>query len=103
MLVGIGLISSITESTSRIATICYQIPAGAGIGMVFAASYFPVLAPLPTKMNAAALSFFVFIRTFAQACNFSRSLSLVSANIIRRAGRLYIDLGSDNWRCNSPE
>ncbi|RDX51312.1 Mfs1.2 [Lentinus brumalis] len=77
MLVGIGLISSITESTSRIATICYQIPAGAGIGMVFAASYFPVLAPLPTKMNAAALSFFVFIRTFAQACNFSRSLSLI--------------------------
>ncbi|TFK85289.1 hypothetical protein K466DRAFT_601302 [Polyporus arcularius HHB13444] len=66
MLVGIGLISSITETTSRIATICYQIPAGAGIGMVFAASYFPVLAPLPTKMNAAALSFFVSIRIFAQ-------------------------------------
>ncbi len=74
MLVGIGLISSITETTSRIATNCYQIPAGAGIGMVFAASYFPVLGPLPTKMNAAALSFFLSIRTFAQVYTSARSL-----------------------------
>ena len=34
-------------------------------GMLYAATYFPVLAPLPVSENAHALAFFSFCRTFA--------------------------------------
>ncbi|KAM5530941.1 hypothetical protein V8D89_015386 [Ganoderma adspersum] len=66
ILVGLGLMSSVTESTSRATAIGFQIPIGVGIGMIFAAAYFPVLAPLPPTSNAPALALFVFLRTFAQ-------------------------------------
>ena len=36
-----------------------------GAGMLQAATYFPVLAPLPISENAHALTFFAFCRTFA--------------------------------------
>lgn len=32
----------------------------------FTATTFPILAPLPVELNASALSFFIFIRTFFQ-------------------------------------
>lgn len=34
-------------------------------GMLYSATYFPVLAPLPLSENAHALAFFSFCRTFA--------------------------------------
>ncbi|KAI0730581.1 Mfs1.2 [Earliella scabrosa] len=66
MLIGLGLTSTMSESTSRAASIGYQIPTGIAIGMTYSATYFPVLAPLPLESSAPALSFFVFVRTFAQ-------------------------------------
>lgn len=36
-----------------------------GAGLLQAATYFPVLAPLPVSKNAHALAFFAFCRTFA--------------------------------------
>ncbi|PIL24610.1 MFS general substrate transporter [Ganoderma sinense ZZ0214-1] len=66
ILLGLGLLSSVTESTRRAASIGFQVPIGVGIGMIYAAAYFPVLAPLPPTSNAPALALFVFLRTFAQ-------------------------------------
>ncbi|KAI1791873.1 Mfs1.2 [Ganoderma leucocontextum] len=66
ILLGLGLMSSVTESTRRATSIGFQIPIGVGIGMIYAAAYFPVLAPLPPTSNAPALALFVFLRTFAQ-------------------------------------
>ena len=75
ILIGLGLMSSVTESTSRATSIGFQVPIGVGVGMIFAASYFPVLAPLPPTSNAPALALFVFLRTFAQVCHYSRGCS----------------------------
>lgn len=66
MMIGLGLMSTVTESTSRGKSIGYQVLVGVGIGIVYSASYFPVLAPLPVSSNAPALSLFVFLRNFAQ-------------------------------------
>ncbi|KAJ6456450.1 major facilitator superfamily domain-containing protein [Mycena sanguinolenta] len=66
LLIGIGLLSSVTENTSRATSIGFQIIIGIGVGILYSAAYFPVLAPLPVTSNAFALSFFVFIRTLAQ-------------------------------------
>lgn len=66
MILGMGLTSTITETTSRATSIGFQILLGVGVGTLFTASYFPVLAALPVTSNAPALSFFVFLRTFSQ-------------------------------------
>ena len=36
-----------------------------GAGIIYAGTYFPVLAPLNVKDNAYALSFFAYCRSFA--------------------------------------
>ncbi|EIN09718.1 MFS general substrate transporter [Punctularia strigosozonata HHB-11173 SS5] len=66
-IVGVALISTVTESTTKASSIGYQIIAGSGIGIIFSAAYFPVLAPLPITSNSPALALFMFFRTFAQA------------------------------------
>lgn len=70
MLIGLGLTSTVTENTARGTSIGFQIIAGAGIGILYSASYFPVLAPLPVSSNAYALSFFIFLRTLAQVSTY---------------------------------
>lgn len=40
------------------------IPWSAGIGLLFAATTFPVLAPLPPSLAGQALAFLVFVRNF---------------------------------------
>ena len=41
---------------------------GFGSGIVYASTYFPILAPLPVSENAHALSFLAFCRSFAGVC-----------------------------------
>lgn len=40
------------------------IPFSIGIGLLYTATVFPVLAPLPPSLAGQALAFFVFIRNF---------------------------------------
>lgn len=66
IIIGLGLMSTITASTSRAASIGYQIPIGIGIGMNFSGVFFPVLAPLPVTSIAPAISLLIYLRNFAQ-------------------------------------
>jgi hypothetical protein len=65
-LIGMGLFSNVTADTSRARNIGYQIIEGAGLGMLFTATTFPVLAPVKVSEAANALAFFTFVRAFAQ-------------------------------------
>ncbi|KAL1937269.1 hypothetical protein VTO73DRAFT_13878, partial [Trametes versicolor] len=65
VMVGVGLMSTVTEDTARAASIGFQIIIGVGVGILYSATYFPVLAPLPVTSNALALAFFIFLRSFA--------------------------------------
>ncbi|KAH9916586.1 major facilitator superfamily domain-containing protein, partial [Epithele typhae] len=66
-LVGFGLLSTLTADISTGHWVGYQIVVGVGTGLLFTATVFPLLAPLPVSRTAAALAFFSFCRTFAQA------------------------------------
>ncbi|TBU37707.1 major facilitator superfamily domain-containing protein [Dichomitus squalens] len=66
LLIGFGLLSTLKAGTSTGKWVGYQIVASAGLGLLFPATVFPVLAPLPVSRNASALAFFSFARTFAQ-------------------------------------
>ncbi|KAI8998689.1 iron permease [Trametes punicea] len=64
---GFGVLSTVTENSSRAQYIATQIPAGLGIGAIWVATQLPILAPLPYSNNAHALAFHIFLRRFAQS------------------------------------
>ncbi|KAH9911656.1 MFS general substrate transporter [Fomitopsis serialis] len=66
LLVGQGLLTTLTATSSKATSIGFQILTGIGIGAVYSSTYFPVLAPLPVEQNAPALALYVFLRSFAQ-------------------------------------
>lgn len=72
-IVGFGILTLLTEDSSRAAYIGLQIPASLGLGIVWMTAAFAILAPLPFSNSAHALAFYIFIRLFAQV-----SISLYS-------------------------
>ncbi|KAJ3019302.1 hypothetical protein NUW54_g122 [Trametes sanguinea] len=82
--VGVGLMNTITEDSHRSLSIGFQIVAGIGIGILYSAAYFPVLAPLPVTSTAFALSFYVFLRSFAQIWGVTIGGALLQNELQRR-------------------
>ncbi len=72
ILVGFGVLSTLDEHSSRAAYIGSQIPLAIGLGIVWISTQFPILAPLPFSNSAHALSFFTFMRCFAQVRRFDQ-------------------------------
>ncbi|KAF9485419.1 iron permease [Pholiota conissans] len=66
IVVGFGLLSMLEPGTSRVISTVYQAILGIGFGILWIATQFPVMAPLPTSNNSHALAFFTFVRVFAQ-------------------------------------
>jgi hypothetical protein len=62
---GFSLLSFIKADTHGLALAGLQLAAAIGIGILYAATTFPVLAPLRVEQNAHALAFFMFVRTFS--------------------------------------
>ncbi|KAI0685396.1 Mfs1.2 [Cytidiella melzeri] len=65
LLVAMGLFTTVRFDTPIGHAIGFSALASIGGGMLYAATYFPVLAPLPVSENAHALAFFAFCRSFA--------------------------------------
>jgi predicted MFS family arabinose efflux permease len=62
--VGPGLMSLIREGSPKKAWVPLPIPFSMGTGLLYAATVFPVLAPLPPSLAGQALAFLVFVRNF---------------------------------------
>ncbi|KAJ3789292.1 major facilitator superfamily domain-containing protein [Lentinula aff. detonsa] len=65
LIIGTGLLSTVHAETSLAHSIGYSALISIGGGLVYAITYFPVLAPLQISQNAYALAFFAFCRSFA--------------------------------------
>ncbi|KAJ2998456.1 hypothetical protein NUW54_g7027 [Trametes sanguinea] len=66
MVTGAGLLSLLKDDSRTKEWVGFQIVAAAGIGIVWASTVFPILAPLPVTRVAPALAFYNFSRVFAQ-------------------------------------
>ncbi|KAI0752759.1 iron permease [Daedaleopsis nitida] len=64
---GFGVLSTLSATSTRPVFICAQLPLAVGLGIIWIATQFPILAPLPVSNNAHALAFFTFLRNFAQS------------------------------------
>ncbi|KAI0656186.1 iron permease [Cubamyces menziesii] len=64
---GFVLLSLLTPKSGAAEYIGFQIPLGAGLGILWIGTQYPILAPLPFANSAYALAFFIFVRSFAQS------------------------------------
>ncbi|KAF8069218.1 Mfs1.2, partial [Lyophyllum atratum] len=65
IVLAMGLFGSVESTTGVGVVLGLQIVAGVGFGIVYSATYFPVLAPLPLSAAPHSLAFFAFLRQFA--------------------------------------
>lgn len=66
VIVGLALLSTVHQDTSRSAILGYLAIFSAGLGPLISALPFPILAPLTVSLNANALAFYSFVRYFSQ-------------------------------------
>ncbi|KAI0313881.1 iron permease [Amylostereum chailletii] len=64
--VGFGILTLLNENSSKAQYIGFQVVLGIGLGIIWIATQFPILAPLPYSNNANALAFFTFVRSLSQ-------------------------------------
>ncbi|KAJ7721609.1 iron permease [Mycena metata] len=65
-IVAFGLFSTIREDSAVWKWVLYQIIGAVGLGMLFSAPIFPILAPLPQNRAGSALALFSFARALFQ-------------------------------------
>ena len=65
LVVGMGSLATLRADSSLAHYAVLPMVVAIGAGIIYAATYFPVLAPLPVTQNAHALSFFAYLRSFA--------------------------------------
>lgn len=63
---GTGLLTLIQATSSRTFALGIQAPMAIGLGILYASTGFAVLAPLPPALNAHAMAFHAFSRSFGQ-------------------------------------
>ena len=77
LITAMGLISTVQADTPTAHMVGFTVILGFAAGIIYSATYFPVLAPLPVSENAHALALFAFFRSFA-GVSLSRSVRRAS-------------------------
>ncbi|KAI9056773.1 iron permease [Trametes sanguinea] len=89
-IIGVGLLSLLKDDSSTAAWAGFQIIAAAGIGIIWACTIFPILAPLPVTRAASALAFYNFCRTFAQTWGVAISASILQNELKKRLPEAFV-------------
>ncbi|KAJ7907211.1 iron permease [Mycena leptocephala] len=83
-IVAFGLFSTIREDSSVGKWVGYQILGAAGLGMLFSAPIFPILAPLPKTRAASALALFSFTRALFQTWGITISSTILQNMLLKK-------------------
>ncbi|KAJ3718080.1 iron permease [Lentinula guzmanii] len=83
MCLGTGLLCLLGPNTSIGVTVPIQIAAAVGIGLIYS-TQFVILAPIEPTLNAQALSFMVFLRSFAQSWSVAIGATLLQNQLKHR-------------------
>ncbi|THG99353.1 hypothetical protein EW145_g7284 [Phellinidium pouzarii] len=71
LLLAAGLFSTLKVDSNKGAGAGFQIFMAVGLGVLQAAPFFPILAPIDISLNPNALAFFMFVRFFSQTLGIS--------------------------------
>ncbi|EIW57953.1 Mfs1.2 [Trametes versicolor FP-101664 SS1] len=83
-MVGMGIFTTLDADAPLAHAIGLPLLLGAGAGIIYAVTYFPVLSPLPVSENAHALAFFAFCRSFAGIWGIAIGASVLQNELSRR-------------------
>ncbi|KAH9902443.1 iron permease [Cubamyces lactineus] len=89
-IIGCGLLSLLKADSRTAQWVGFQIIAAAGIGIVWASTVFPILAPLPVTRAAPALAFYNFSRVFAQTWGVTISASILQNELKKRLPEAFL-------------
>ncbi|KAH8827294.1 major facilitator superfamily-domain-containing protein [Flagelloscypha sp. PMI_526] len=83
VIVGFGLLSLLKASSNTAEWVAFQAVAASGIGTLYSASVFPILAPTPVQHSGPALALFSFLRLFASVSPlcFSRLFFIIQKRV----------------------
>jgi len=84
LLVGFGLMSMLRANTSSAFAVGFSVIVGIGIGIEYATTVYPILAPLPVTQNAPALAFMWFLRSFAGVWGVTIGSTVLQNELVKR-------------------
>lgn len=89
--ISFGIMSMLTVHSPKSWQIGFQIVSGIGLGLVYAAPTYPILAPLPITKSAHAIALFAFVRTFAQAFGVTIGSTILQNELRRQLPKTFLD------------
>ncbi len=101
IVIGAGLLTTLRADSSLAKAIGFELVIGSGVGVIYVAVIFPVLASIPVTQAAPAMALFVFSRNFGYVSLLPAdfpSLSHIVANDL-----LNLDLGCHHRGCRDSE
>ena len=63
-IIGAGLLTTLLTDSSIAEAVGFQVVIGSGVGIVYVAMIFPILASIPGTQAAPAMALYVFSRNF---------------------------------------
>ncbi|KAF8502520.1 iron permease [Gautieria morchelliformis] len=90
IMIGLGLQTTLHVTSATRNWVGFEILAGIGLGLLFTATTFPILSPLPVSDNATALSLFIFIRSFFQAWGITIGATVLQNQLKRRLPQQFL-------------
>ncbi|KAF8482465.1 major facilitator superfamily domain-containing protein [Russula ochroleuca] len=63
-IIGAGLLTTLRADSSLAKSVGFQIVIGGGVGIVYVATLFPILASIPVTQSAPAMALYIFSRNF---------------------------------------
>ncbi|KAI0648736.1 iron permease [Trametes meyenii] len=84
ILIGFGLLTLLKADSSTGEWVGYQVITAVGVGIIWASTVFPILAPVPVTRTASALAFYNFCRTFSQTWGVTISASILQNELKKR-------------------
>ncbi|KAM0752456.1 iron permease [Meredithblackwellia eburnea MCA 4105] len=84
MMVGFGLMTLLQANSSKGAWVGYPIIVGCALGALYAATNFPVLAPLKPSDQALAQAFYGFQRSFGQVFGIAIGSTILQNQLIKK-------------------
>ncbi|EKM52338.1 uncharacterized protein PHACADRAFT_126077 [Phanerochaete carnosa HHB-10118-sp] len=91
-LAGTGVLATLDERTDIARATGGQFLISIGTGLVYAAAYFPVLAPIPITANAQALAFFQFLRSFASVWGATVGTTVLQTQLKKRLPTEFVNM-----------
>ncbi|KAG8946148.1 hypothetical protein FRC04_012003 [Tulasnella sp. 424] len=90
--VGLGLLSLLKITTPKAHWVGFQIIEGVGLGILYAATTFPILAPLPVSENAHALAFFTFVKSYSQTWGITIGATILQNQLKTKLPKAFLEM-----------